>query len=158
MKKILLILFCTIFPFIFIACSNQYENKEELLNSKVQSQSDNTIISPTNQDNSKTNEEKLSSNSLNAETIILTMFNQENESLCDEETEKFLNDIKSCKDTPNVVLINKVGSISIKYKKSDEKAEYAALYLASDNNVYAKYTAEGQNDYAYKIDIEKLNH
>lgn len=148
MKNAISLLICIIISITLVSCSNQIEQ------SKITSLEQTT----NNEIDTKNNSTELIDETLNIETVILSFFDQNNESLCDEETEKFLNDIKSCKDTPNVVLINKVGSISIKYKKSDEKAEYATLYLASDNNVYAKYTAEGQNDYAYKIDIEKLNH
>lgn len=148
MKNAISLLICIIISITLVSCSNQIEQ------SKITSLEQTT----NNEIDTKNNSTELIDETLNIETVILSFFDQNNESLCDEETEKFLNDIKSCKDTPNVVLINKVGSISIKYKKSDEKAEYAVLYLASDNNVYAKYTAEGQNDYAYKINIEKLNH
>lgn len=148
MKNAILLLICIIISITLVSCSNQIEQ------SKITSLEQTT----NNEIDTKNNSTELIDETLNIETVILSFFDQNNESLCDEETEKFLNDIKSCKDTPNVVLINKVGSISIKYKNSNEKIEYAAFYLASDNNVYAKYLAEEENDYAYKIDIEKLNH
>lgn len=37
-------------------------------------------------------------------------------------------------------------------------SEQEPAAIASDSNVYAKYLVEEENDYAYKIDIEKLNH
>lgn len=147
------------FLFIFTSCSPYTDIKKEPdIDTTAQIQSENTDIPAITKSNSNTNISESLSDDSNIEIVVLSIMNQENEYSYDEEINEFLSEIKSCKDTPEAMLIDKVGSISVILKDSDEKIEYAALYLASDNNVYAKYTSKEKNDYAYKIDIEKLNH
>ncbi len=148
MKKAILIIMLLIISIVFTACGSQVEQNYTYSSKKS-----------TNAETKNTNKSlELTDDNSNIQKIILSISGQENESPYDEEVEEFLKEIETCTNVPDSIMINKIGSISIIYKNSDEKIEYAALYIASDNNIYAKYIADKETDYAYKIDLDKLIH
>lgn len=153
MKNLIIILVCILVPMIFVSCSVQTASDDNDI-SKSPSEiltEDNTITEKA------TNKEPYNDDS-NIEKVIISYLGQKSESTYDEDAHVFLNEIKNCQDKPEAIMVDKIGEILIKYKNSGESISIATLYIGSDNNVYAKYTTEDQNNYAYKIDIEKLNH
>lgn len=152
MKKLMIMLMCIIIPMVFASCSIQTASDNNTIskNSSEIVTENNTVTDNT------TNIEPYDDDS-NIEKIIISYLGQKSESIYDEDAHVFLNEIKNCKDEPEVLMVDKIGEILVKYKNSNESISIATLYIGSDNNVYAKYTNNKETDYAYKIDIENLN-
>lgn len=158
MRKSIIVFICIILSIVLASCSTQTATVNNATNKNTSDivTKSNTGEKDTSKSKDITEKKSETYNDHDIEKVILTISGQESESTNDEEIEGFLNNIKSCNDIPEAILINKIGIISVKYKNSDKKVEFADLYLASDNNVYAKYITENQTNYAYKIDIDKL--
>ena len=161
MKNLMIMLMCIMISIVFASCSTQTVSNDNVVSKSTSDVTDkNDIVKnklTKSEDTDKTNAEPYN-DGYDIEKVILSYLGQKSESTYDEDAHIFLNEIKNCKNIPEVLMTDKVGEILVKYKNSDESISIAALYIASDNNVYAKYIADKETDYAYKIDLDKLIH
>lgn len=146
-------LICILVSIIFVSCSVQTVSDDNDI-----SKNPSEIITEDNTVTENTIDKEPYNDGSNIEKVIISYLGQTTESTYDEDAHVFLNEIKNCQEEPKALMADKIGEILVKYKNSDESISIATLYIGSDNNVYAKYITENQDDFAYKIDIEKLNH
>lgn len=153
MKNLMITLICILVSIIFVSCSVQTVSDDNDI-----SKNPSEIITEDNTVTENTIDKEPYNDGSNIEKVIISYLGQTTESTYDEDAHVFLNEIKNCQEEPKALMADKIGEILVKYKNSDESISIATLYIGSDNNVYAKYITENQDDFAYKIDIEKLNH
>lgn len=153
MKSLMITLICILISMIFVSCSVQTVSDDNDISKKTSEilTEDNIITE------NATNKEPYNDGS-NIEKVIISYLGQTSESTYDEDAHTFLNEIKNCQEEPEALMVDKIGEILVKNKNSDESISIATLYIGSDNHLYAKYITEDQDNFAYKIDIEKLNH
>lgn len=153
MKKIVIISMLLIIALLFISCNNsEVEHVETTVDSITQSKEANIETSKKSPADTPI---KPFDDGSNIEKVYLSYFRENVESLYDKSTQKLLKEIKDCNTTPEAILTDKIGKISIKYKDDESLLDYAELYLGSDNCLYAKYISKSNESFAYKID-EKM--
>lgn len=154
MKRISLILICILISICFISCSKQITLNED--NNVTTNQTVNEFALQENKDKNIDSTKGDNDDKTNIEKIILTFYGEISESNYDDESEKLIEKIKNCKETPETNLVEKIGKISIKNKGSNNITDIADIYLGADYNIYAKYISEKDNNYAYLIDMDAL--
>lgn len=142
MKKILILCFVVII-FTFESCARN--DKLKTNNSELVSE----IINTTDK-----NEQGLSDIPYNDGTgiqnVYISYLSSETSAVYDEKASELLNNIKNCRDVPETSL-KKMGEINVTYNSDSDLSLYAELYIGQDGEMYAKFIADTQNDYAYKI-------
>lgn len=158
MKKSIVILICLFISILLVSCSSQASSDDDAGQHSTSSPSSTNTKNEPNETVGNKNGDIITGKPFdddsNIEKIIISYFGQTTESIYDENAHNLLEAIKECKENPNVLMTDKVGKISVKYKGNDEAVDLARLYISTDYSVYAQYISESKNNYLYKIDQE----
>lgn len=153
MKKYLSIIIIVIALLSLCACSsNNSQNSDS--NSTAQS----SVIDQTNADNDVETDDTYNSDKLNnsENTVLIRYFRQRKELPYNDEMKGILDNIKACEDKPKTEFEHKIGSISITYSDNEGSEDFANIYMGKDDNIYARYINNSDEEIAYKLDIEEL--